>query len=175
MGRGRLKKFNIDFKTDKVIGLWMALSDKGFLCFDKVTNVNVRLRKKKNNRFTNYMPFKSRARLDCALNRIEDTLKYMNTIPLGSTAGKRSATCHPQFNRYNDEYDFIGIRVSDFVEYLNRWIDFIDKILIAVKKFETDRIEHYKKIPMKFVSEFSAYSDYIAYLMSEYVERVIGG
>lgn len=262
----RLKKFNVDFKTDKVIDLWIALSDKGFLCFDKVTNVNVRLKKKKNNRPTSYMPFKSRTRLDCALNRIEDTLEYMNTIHLGSTVGKRSAfdfydfvncemvvidciesiakifdmeqeienlkqersifngagtdmdfvkyirslasvhplntTCHPKFNGYenfhcspraywdssilddrdltivicdsanpNDEYDFIGIRVSDFVDYLNKWIDFIDDILVSIKKYEMDRIEHYRKIPMKSLSDFTSYPDYITYLKSEYVER----
>lgn len=261
-----MKKFNIHFKTDKVTELWITLSDKGFLCFDKVTNVRVRLKQKRNGKSIWSMPFKSRARLDCALNRMEDTLEYMNTIQLGSTVGKRSAfdfydfvNCemvvidciesiakifdmgselkslkqeknifneagtdvefvkyirslasvhplntawHTEFNGYenfhcspraywdcslvddrdltvaiydsassNDEYKFIGIKISDFVDYLNKWINFIDKILVVIKQYETDRMEQYRKIQMKSVSDFSSYPAYIAYLKSEYVER----
>lgn len=262
----QLKKFSVNFTTDKITDLWIALSDKGFLCFDKVMDVYVPLKKPRNDKRIIKMPFKSRARIDSALNRIEDTLEYMNTIPLGSTAGKRAAfdfydfvncemvvidciesiarifdmeseiknlkgkrnifngsgtdidfvkyirslasvhpldtSAHPKFHGYEnfhcspraywdssllddrdltvviydstksaDDYTFIGIKVSDFVDYLNEWINFIDDVIIAIKKYEINEIERYKHVQMKQMSDFSLYPDYIEYLKIEYLKR----
>ena len=36
-----MEKLNVNFQTDKVLELWHILSDKGYLCFDKITNVKV--------------------------------------------------------------------------------------------------------------------------------------
>ena len=102
----RLKKYDVNFKIDKIQELWLTLSDKGFLCFDKITNVSVKSKKKQNN-----MPFNSRARIETALYRIEDTLKYMNTIPLGT---------NPQRMQAFDFYDFVNceVVVIDCIEML---------------------------------------------------------
>ena len=42
-----MEKFNLNFQTDKVLELWHILSDKGYLCFDKITNVKVSVKKQK--------------------------------------------------------------------------------------------------------------------------------
>ena len=101
-----MKKYDVNFKIDKIQELWLTLSDKGFLCFDKITNVSVKSKKKQNN-----MPFNSRARIETALYRIEDTLKYMNTIPLGT---------NPQRMQAFDFYDFVNceVVVIDCIEML---------------------------------------------------------
>lgn len=44
-----MKKYDVNFKIDKIQELWLTLSDKGFLCFDKITNVSVKSKKKQNN------------------------------------------------------------------------------------------------------------------------------
>ena len=93
-----MNKFKVNFQADKVHKLWLTLSDKGYLCFDKITNVNVNVKTKKKNE---NMPFNSRARIETALYRIEDTLNYMNTIPLGA---------NPQRLAAFDFYDFICIK-----------------------------------------------------------------
>lgn len=92
-----MKRYDVNFKTDKIQDLWLALSDKGFLCFDKTTNVTVKTKNKSKS-----MPFNSRARIETALYRIEDTLKYMNSIPLG---------CNPQRMQAFDFYDFVNCEV----------------------------------------------------------------
>lgn len=94
-----MNKYILDLKTDKVKDLWLALSERDFLCFDKKSDVKVNFKKKVKGKSSGKMPFKSRARLYSALNRIEDTLEYMNTISLGSTINKRAAF---------DFYDFIN-------------------------------------------------------------------
>lgn len=101
-----MNKFNVNFQADKVHKLWLILSDKGYLCFDKITNVNVKTKKKNEN-----MPFISRARIETALYRIEDTLNYMNAIPLGA---------NPQRLAAFDFYDFINceVVVIDCIEVL---------------------------------------------------------
>lgn len=70
------------------------------------SSVSVKSKKKQNN-----MPFNSRARIETALYRIEDTLKYMNTIPLGT---------NPQRMQAFDFYDFVNceVVVIDCIEML---------------------------------------------------------
>lgn len=36
-----MKRFNVNFQIDKVLELWQILSEKGYLCFDKITNVKI--------------------------------------------------------------------------------------------------------------------------------------
>lgn len=70
-----------------------------------------------------------------------------------------------------DDFITIGIEISDFVDYLNKWIGFIDEIIFAIKKYEKKSVEEYRNIPMKSVTDFAMYSEYIAYLKSEYIKR----
>ena len=101
-----MNKFNVNFQIDKIQELWIVLSDKGYLCFDKITNVKVETKKKNKS-----MPFNSRARIETALYRMEDTLNYMNTIPLG---------INPQRLAAFDFYDFVNceVVVIDCIETL---------------------------------------------------------
>lgn len=256
-----MKKYDVNFKIDKIQELWLTLSDKGFLCFDKITNVSVKSKKKQNN-----MPFNSRARIETALYRIEDTLKYMNTIPLGTNPQRMQAfdfydfvNCevvvidciemlghifgcesdisklkqkndifkrngtdndfvkyvrslasvhpldtsrHPDYNGYENfhcsprtywdstsqdgkdititiydsankqnELEFLRVSINDFVSFLQRWIDLLDIIAIAVKDYERESIEEYKRSVMKTPSDFECYTDYIKYLKEEYIRR----
>lgn len=71
-----MKKYDVNFKIDKIQELWLTLSDKGFLCFDKITNVSVKSKKKQNN-----MPFNSRARIETALYRYR---RYTNIYEYNS-------------------------------------------------------------------------------------------
>lgn len=88
-----MKKFNVNFQIDKVLELWQILSEKGYLCFDKITNVKIGRKD---------IPFNSRARIETALYRIEDTLNYMNKIELGVNRERMQAF---------DFYDFINCEV----------------------------------------------------------------
>ena len=114
-----MEKFNVNFQTDKVLELWHILSDKGYLCFDKITNVKVSVKKQKRNEG---MPFNSRARIETALYRIEDTLNYMNTIQLG---------VNPQRMQAFDFYDFVNceVVVIDCIEVLAHIFDLETEIL----------------------------------------------
>ena len=257
-----MEKFNVNFQTDKVLELWHILSDKGYLCFDKITNVKVSVKKKKRNEG---MPFNSRARIETALYRIEDTLNYMNTIPLGVNPQRMQAfdfydfvNCevvvidcievlahifdlkteilelkakndifrdsgtdndfvkyirslasvhpldtsgHPKYNGYENfhcspraywdstmqdgkdltiaiydsantenELEYLRVSIDDFVKVLQRWINFIDVIAIAVKDYEKKSIEKYRLISMKNPDDFDDYVDYIKYLKEKYIK-----
>lgn len=258
-----MEKFNLNFQTDKVLELWHILSDKGYLCFDKITNVKVSVKKQKRNEG---MPFNSRARIETALYRIEDTLNYINTIPLGVDPQRMQAfdfydfvNCevvvidcievlahifnleteilelkakkdifrdsgtdndfvkyirslasvhpldtsgHPKYNGYENfhcspraywdstmqdgkdltiaiydsantenELEYLRVSIDDFVKVLQRWINFIDVIAIAVKDYEKKSIEEYRLISMKNPDDFDDYVDYIKYLKEEYIKR----
>ena len=97
-----MKRFNVNFQIDKVLELWQILSEKGYLCFDKITNAKIGRKD---------IPFNSRARIETALYRIEDTLNYMNKIELGVNRERMQAF---------DFYDFINceVVVIDCIEAL---------------------------------------------------------
>ena len=218
-----MKRFNVNFQIDKVLELWQILSEKGYLCFDKITNAKIGRKD---------IPFNSRARIETALYRIEDTLNYMNKIELGvnrermqafdfydfincevvvidciealahifglekeisEIKGKRDVfrgdgtdndfvkyvrslasvhpldtSGHPKYNGHENfhcspraywdsamqdgmdltitiydsantqnELEYLRVRVDDFVKVLQRWIDFMDVIMTAIRDYES--------------------------------------
>ena len=252
-----MKRFNVNFQIDKVLELWQILSEKGYLCFDKITNAKIGRKD---------IPFKSRARIETALYRIEDTLNYMNKIELGvnrermqafdfydfincevvvidciealahifglekeisEIKGKRDVfrgdgtdndfvkyvrslasvhpldtSGHPKYNGHENfhcspiaywdsamqdgmdltitiydsantqnELEYLRVRVDDFVKVLQRWIDFMDVIMTAIRDYERKTIAEYKETSMKMPCEFDNYVDYIRYLKEEYIKR----
>ena len=247
----------MNFQIDKVLELWQILSEKGYLCFDKITNAKIGRKD---------IPFNSRARIETALYRIEDTLNYMNKIELGvnrermqafdfydfincevvvidciealahifglekeisEIKGKRDVfrgdgtdndfvkyvrslasvhpldtSGHPKYNGHENfhcspraywdsamqdgmdltitiydsantqnELEYLRVRVDDFVKVLQRWIDFMDVIMTAIRDYERKTIAEYKETSMKMPCEFDNYVDYIRYLKEEYIKR----
>lgn len=65
----------------------------------------------------------------------------------------------------------IPLMVEEFSNYLNKWINFMDVIIESIKKYNTNLLEEYRKIPLKKADEFEKYSDYIFYLKNEYCNR----
>lgn len=67
--------------------------------------------------------------------------------------------------------EYLRVSIDDFVKVLQRWINFIDVIAIAVKDYEKKSIEEYRLISMKNSDDFDDYVDYIKYLKEEYIKR----
>ena len=79
-------------------------------------------------------------------------------------------TIYDSANKLN-ELEFLRVSINDFVSFLQRWIDLLDIIAIAVKDYERESIEKYKLSAMKTPSDFECYTDYIKYLKEEYIRR----
>lgn len=85
-----MEVYTFSFDITKIDELENVLWNRGFLCFDKESEVNVKP-KQGSKKKTEKVPFKSRARIDCALHRMKDTLEYLNTMELGCNYGIRQA------------------------------------------------------------------------------------
>lgn len=260
-------EYTFSFDTTKIQELERALWNRGFLCFDKESEVKVipmqGTGKKKR---TEKVQFKSRARIDCALYRIKDTIEYLNTLKIGCNHEIKQAfdfyeflvyeciiidcieslakmfdveqelrtlkrkqeifnkngsdwdyveyirslcivhpletAFHPDYNDYRNfhcsrtvrwdttaqdgcdltaviynplysdtEFHFIRLKVSQFEEFLRNCINFLDKIIDGVKKYEIVGIEKYKSQIIKQPIQYRVYSEYIIALSNEYSER----
>ncbi len=259
-----MSEYTFSFDITKIDELENVLWNRGFLCFDKESEVKVKLmpgsgKKRK-------IPFKSRARIDCALHRIKDILEYLNTLKIGCNHEIRQAfdfyeflvyeciiidcieslakifcveqelialktqqnifhnngsdwdyveyirslcivhpletAFHPDYNDYKNfhcsrtvrwdstsqdgydltaiiydpmysdtEFRLIRLKVSQFEEFLKVCINFLDKIIDGVKKYEIVGIEKYKNRIIKQPIEYTVYSKYIVALSKEYSER----
>lgn len=87
-----MEVYTFSFDITKIDKLEIALLNRGFLCFDKESEVDVKpIPKSGKNKRTEKVPFKSRARIDCALHRMKDILEYINTMELGYNHGFKQA------------------------------------------------------------------------------------
>ncbi len=67
---------------------------------------------------------------------------------------------------------YLGLYVSQFEQYLKKWIDFIPKITEAKNKYTDDEYEKLKKTPVKGLSEFNDdIVHWLMYLKDEYCNR----
>lgn len=261
-----MSEYTFSFDITKIDELENVLWNRGFLCFDKESEVNVKLMPGSGKKRIEKIPFKSRARIDCALHRIKDILEYLNTLKIGCNHEIRQAfdfyefliyeciiidcieslakifcveqelnalktqqnifhnngsdwdyveyirslcivhpletAFHPDYNDYKNfhcsrtvrwdstsqdgydltaiiydpmysdtEFRFIRLKVSQFEEFLKACINFLDKIIDGVKKYEIVGIEKYKNRIIKQPTEYTVYSEYIVALSKEYSER----
>lgn len=94
-----MKEYVFSFDMSKIEDLEMSLWNRGFLCFDKESGVNVCPNpNNKQNRRSEYIQFKSRVRIDCALHKMRDILCYVNSMKLGK---------NQKMNEAFDFYDFL--------------------------------------------------------------------
>lgn len=89
----------LHFEKDIVTDIWIALSEGQVLCDEKQNIVRV---KKKGEYKNADMSFRMENKIRCALDRIEDTIDYMNTIKLGDKTHKGIA--FDFYNFINTEY-----------------------------------------------------------------------
>ena len=99
-----MKRFNVNFQIDKVLELWQILSEKGYLCFDKITNAKIGRKD---------IPFNSRARIETALYRIEDTLNYM------------------KMENPEDFLEYSSFNLKMLVEHLNKKVEHLMRIFLG--------------------------------------------
>lgn len=67
----------------------------------------------------------------------------------------------------------LGLYVSQFEQYLNKWIDFIPKIIEAKNTYTDNEYKKLKQEPVKYLSDFN--NDivrYLIYLKEEYCKRL---
>ena len=75
-------------------------------------------------------------------------------------------------SRNEDKTKWIPLSISQFDEYLSRWLDLINDIIDAVDKYNDSYFDHYRSIPMKTKKEFNNMVDYICYLKEENKKRL---
>lgn len=68
---------------------------------------------------------------------------------------------------------YLGLYVSQFEEYVTKWIDLIPKIIDAKNNYTDNEYEKLRKEPVKSLSDFADNAvAYLAYLKIEYCKRV---
>lgn len=142
-----MNEYTFSFNTTKIDELESILWNRGFLCFDKKSEVNVRTIPKQGKKTrTGSILFSSRARIDCALHRMKDILNYLNTMEIGSNRGLSQA------------YDFYEFLIYECV--------IIDCIETLAKIFnieqELDLLKSQQNIFQKNGSDW----DYVEYIRS---------
>ena len=94
-----MNEYTFMFDITKIDELESVLWNRGFLCFDKESEVNVKpMPGTGSKKRTEKVPFKSRARIDCALHRMKDILEYLNTLKIG---------CSHEIRQAFDFYEFL--------------------------------------------------------------------
>lgn len=94
-----MNEYTFSFDTTKIDELESALWNRGLLCFDKESEVDVKpIPKQGKTKRTEKVSFKSRARIDCALHRMKDILNYLNTLKIG---------CNHELRQAYDFYEFL--------------------------------------------------------------------
>lgn len=74
------------------------------------------------------------------------------------------------------EIIFHGLYISQFEQYLTRWIDLIPKIIEALNLYTDKEYERLKQEPVKCPSDFDDdYVKYLMYLKDEYCKRFFEG
>lgn len=142
-----MEEYTFSFDITKIDELESVLWNRGFLCFDKEFEVNVKPVPRSGKKMrTEKIPFKSRARIDCALHRMKDILEYLNTLELG----------------YNHE----SKQAFDFYEFLVYECIIIDCIELLAKIFDAEQeLKNLKKRQDTFHQNGSDW-DYVEYIRS---------
>lgn len=71
----------------------------------------------------------------------------------------------------NADSEVLHLRIDSFEKYLQRWIDFVDIIVDAIKIFNQNKVSEYRKKKIKVPNEFERYDEYILNLKNELVAR----
>lgn len=71
----------------------------------------------------------------------------------------------------NKEKDTIGLKVNDFKKYLNKWICFIDEIIVAINSYSENKVLELISQRIKTPNEFDTYIEYLQYLKEEMNKR----
>lgn len=142
-----MKSYTFSFDITKIDELESVLWNRGFLCFDKESEVNVKpIPMPGKNKRTERVPFKSRARIDCALHRMKDILEYLNTMELG----------------YNHEIK----QAFDFYEFLVYECIVIDCIESLAKIFGVKQELSVLKTQQNIFHQNGSDWDYVEYIRS---------
>lgn len=78
---------------------------------------------------------------------------------------------HIYTSEKNGQTVLLDLWVNGFERYLQKWIDFIDVIVVAVNKFNEQTAQEYIDKPIKRIEEFGAYDQYIDNLREELAVR----
>lgn len=160
-----MELYTFSFDITKIDELESVLWNRGFLCFDKESEVNVKpIPMSGKNKRTEKIPFKSRARIDCALHRMRDILEYLNTMKLGYNHGIKQAF---------DFYEFLVYEciVIDCIESLAK-IFGVGQELSALKTQQNifhqngsdwDYVEYIRSLCMVHPLETAFHPDYNGY------------
>lgn len=72
----------------------------------------------------------------------------------------------------NEKTLYLDLYVSQFEQYLAKWIDLIPKVIEAKNKYAEKEYEKLRKEPVKYLSQFNNdISEYLEYLKDEYCKR----
>lgn len=142
-----MERYTFSFDVSKIKELESVLWNRGFLCFNKESEVDVKSVPKPGKKTrTEKVPFKSRARIDCALNRMKDILEYINTMELG----------------YNHEIK----QAFDFYEFLVYECIIIDCIESLAKIFGVEQELRELKTRQDIFHQNGSDWDYVEYIRS---------
>lgn len=61
----------------------------------------------------------------------------------------------------------IPIYINQFEKYLNKWVNFIEQVIEAVKNYCDKVDQEFKNEPLKSIDSFASYVDYLCYLKAE--------
>lgn len=66
----------------------------------------------------------------------------------------------------------LHLHISSFEKYLEKWIDFIDIIVEAIKQYNENKVSEYVNTSIESADKFNSYSDYIRNLKRELICRI---
>lgn len=68
-------------------------------------------------------------------------------------------------------YKYIPLNVVEFQHYLQRWLDFIPKIITGIRQYNNTKYEEFRKTPIKILSDCKNDLEQLAVLRNEYNRR----
>ena len=142
-----MMEYTFAFDTTKIKELESALYNRGFLCMDKEAGVKVKaLTNQGKNGRTKSILFRSRARIDCALQRIKDILDHLNTMKIGDN------------HHFEQAYDFYEFLIYECIV--------IDCIEALAKIFNVEQDLNNLKSQQDIFHKNGSDWDYVKYIRS---------
>ena len=75
-------------------------------------------------------------------------------------------------NKENDYHKRVKIKIKEIFEYVSYRYNLLGKIIQGIKDYHHKIIQSYVNTPMKLLSDFNNYIDYLNYLIEEEQERI---
>lgn len=83
----------------------------------------------------------------------------------------RDLSVHIYTSKSNDYPPTIPLYISQFKRYINKWIDLIPEVILAINNHNDSVYEEFRKSSLKELADFSTETEYICYLKQEHNRR----